>query len=339
VEERIAAPVEEGAFSAALREHLAREGGRYAWVLVADENALVELASGADAGWLRGWFPVEPEAEKLERLISKAAFVAAAAGAGIAVPESRVCLTLEAAEGAAAAIGYPVMVKAARSFGGNGVRLAVSREELAGAFRGLEKRAPLVVQRFEVGRVGSTQVLFDRGRPSCWASSYKVEVFPEPFGPSTARELMVHGEMEGMLEAVGSLTGFHGIAGVDWMHRGSDGALLVLEFNPRPPPVVHLGHLSGVDFSAAIGDMLAGKRSVQRPRDVGSRRVLLFPQEAVRCIEYRKWRELLAFLPGGSHKDIAWDQPRLLGSQVAGLCGRMWGAARQKAGKVMGGGK
>jgi hypothetical protein len=230
-----------------------------------------------------------------------------------------------------------VLVKAARGFAGNGVRAAASKEELLEAFRGFENRAPLLVQRFEAGRVGSTQVLFDRGRPACWASSYKAEVFPEPFGPSTVREMMVHPEMEGVLEAVGRMTGFHGLAGVDWVHRAGDGSLVVIEMNPRPAPVVHLGHLSGVDFSAAIGDMVAGREAVRRPRDVGPRRVLLFPQEAARCIAYRRWRELLAWLPGGAYKDIPWDQPRLLGSQLAGLGGRMWEAVRQKAGKVVGG--
>jgi hypothetical protein len=120
---------------------------------------------------------------------------------------------------------------------------------------------------------------------------------------------------------------------VDWLHRESDGGLVVLEFNPRPPPVVHLGHLSGVDFSGAIADMLAGRFVVRRPVDVGARRVVLFPQEAVRCIEYRRWRGLLAFVRGGAYKDVAWDQPVLVAGQVAGLCGRMWRVVRGKAGR------
>ncbi len=331
VDARVAAPAAKGAFAAALRRHLAAEPDRYAWVLLGDEEAVVELAAEPDPSWLRGWFPVEPTPDNLARITSKAAFVAAAADGGPAIPLSHVCHGPAEADRAASTIGYPVILKAARGFGGDGVRLARTAAELAEQFARLSGRTPVVVQRFEVGRVGSTQVLFDRGRPACWASSYKLAVFPEPFGPSTAREMMVHPDMRPTLDRVGRVTGFHGLCGVDWLHRTADGALLVLEFNPRPAPVVHLGHHCGVDFAAAIGDLLRGVPATRPPADVGPRTVYLFPQHVQRCIDKRRWRELAHWLPGAAQHDLPWDQPRLLARHSLMLTGRLFGAARWAA--------
>jgi predicted ATP-grasp superfamily ATP-dependent carboligase len=330
IDERVPAPTTEGNFSAALREHLARAGDRYTWVLVGDENAVVELATQKDTSWLTGWFPVEPTAEKLDLVTSKAAFTVDATAQGVAMPASQVCNSLEEAKTAAARIGFPVMIKAARGFAGNGVRKATCLAELVAEFDDLQHRVPVVVQKFEVGRVGSTQVLFDHGRLACWASSYKLAVFPEPFGPSSARELMVHRDMEDTLKRIGRTTGFNGLCGVDWLHRTSDDALLVLEFNPRPAPVVHLGYLSGADFSAGINAMLAGRPETRPPVDVGAREIYLFPQHLVRCITGRYWADLLHWLPGVAYTDIPWDQPRLLASQSVMLLHRLAGVVGEK---------
>ncbi len=334
VDHRIAAPKTEGAFSDALRAHLKTDGNKYAWVLVGDENAVVELSSQQDVSWLTGWFPVSPTPQALDCITSKAAFTVAAVDAGVPMPESYICTTLTQAEQAAGEIGFPVMLKAAKGFAGNGVRSAKSVIELAREFTALQERVPVVVQKFEVGRVGSTQVMFDHGRLACWASSYKLAVFPEPYGPSSARELMVHPSMEATLRKIGKVTGFHGLCGVDWLHRASDGALLVLEFNPRPAPVVHLGHLSGADFSLAIRDMLAGTLATRPPVEKGPRKILLFPQHLTRCIEGRYWRDMLAWLPGSSYKDVPWDQPKLLVHQSIMLLGRLRNVATYQLSRV-----
>jgi predicted ATP-grasp superfamily ATP-dependent carboligase len=334
IDHRIAAPATEGSFATALKDHLASEGHKYTWVLVGDENAVVELASLQDTAWLDKWFPVQPTPANLELITSKAAFTTAAVAAGVGVPVSQICNSLEEAKEAVSAIGFPVMLKAARGFAGNGVRKAHSIAELVREFDDLQLRVPIVVQKFEVGRVGSTQVLFDHGRLACWASSFKLAVFPEPFGPSSARELMIHPDMEQTLTRIGQVTQFHGLCGVDWLRRESDGALLVLEFNPRPAPVVHLGYLSGADFSKGIAAMLAGRMETRPPVDVGSREIYLFPQHLVRCIEGRYWGDLLNWLPGPAHKDVPWDQPRLLASDTLKLAKRFFGIVSKKLADV-----
>jgi hypothetical protein len=295
-----------------LRERLRTH--RYRWVCVGDENAVADLAGQPDPGWLRGWFPVDPTEDKLELILSKAAFTTAAETAGIPIPPSAACRSIGEGTAAAAGMGYPVMLKAARGYAGNGVVKADDPNGLARGFDRLRDRVPVVVQRWVEGRVGATQVLIDHGRPACCASSYKkLACYPKPFGPNTARQPMVHPAMEAALSAIGRRSGFHGICGVDWIHRASDGALLVLEFNPRPAPVIHLGPHSGVCFSAALADMLAGRPATRPTNDVGPRRVFLFPQHPVRCIEKRCWRDLVHWIPTVSHTDLPWRQPRLLG--------------------------
>jgi hypothetical protein len=324
IDERIAAPAIAGEFSRALREHLEQNPGRYAWVLVGDENAVIELAENQDKSWLRGWFPVDPDGPAVQIIHSKTDFTAAAAKAGLPVPGSKTCNDHREVVEAAESFGYPVMLKAEHGFGGTGVGRANSSAELEQLFGTLADRLPLVVQKFEVGRVGSTQILFNRGQLVCWASSYKVDVFPEPYGPSSAREFMVHPDFQEILNGVGRLTGFHGLCAIDWIQRDSDKSISIIEFNPRPAPLVHLGHCSGVSFSAAIADMLAGRFELRPPRDMGARTVYLFPQNLARCIEGRYWKDLLAhWTPGLCRHDVPWNQPGLLWSQTRALLKRL----------------
>ena len=119
---------------------------------------------------------------------------------------------------------------------------------------------------------------------------------------------MFHNDVEPLLVALGRLTGYHGLAGVDWIHERSTNRLQFIEFNARPTPGYHTAAAGGVSFSESIREMLSGSSIVRRPKAVndGGPVVHMFPQSLYRAIDDFDVR--VFFL---SFKDIPFDDPGL----------------------------
>jgi hypothetical protein len=323
-------------------------GERYDWVLVFDDPLLSRLAELRHEEWLRDLLPIDAEHPWSAALASKAEFCRLAGEAGLPVAESRICTTLNEAYAAQAALGLPLVLKQSSGFAGLGVRAIAELDELAPAFGELAGQpigeasrgafseavpsgtpasigeasrgafseavpsgtpASIVAQRFLDGPVGNTVFLFDRGRPICWMSAFKVRTWPGPFGLSSARRFMTHPDVLSLLERVGALTGYHGFGALDWILAGS--RLQLIELNARPVPTIHLGPLAGVDFSRAVRELMAGAPSVQAPPDPprDAPVVPLFPEDLWRsACEHR--------LPASDWlrrpHDVPWSDPRLL---------------------------
>ncbi|HZS37240.1 MAG TPA: hypothetical protein VFF06_10450 [Polyangia bacterium] len=313
-DERIAAPAELPAYVDALAEHLERAGDRYRWLLITDDPLLDALARRRAEPWIAARLPIDGRSRFAALLASKADFTDAAAAAGLPIPASRVCASLSGARAAAAEIGFPVMLKKSLSFAGLGVRAAADDAELARAFLELDDGAPLVLQRFHQGRIGNSVVLFQEGRPICWMSAYKSRTWPGPFGPSSARQFMSHADVEPILAAFGALTGYHGFGAVDWVCDAVTGRLVILEFNARPVPTIHMSRLAGVDFSSSIAAMLAGRAEVQRPPERAPGPIVrMFPEDVYRAATEKQPLELAGLLPWpGRYSDVPWSDPPLL---------------------------
>jgi predicted ATP-grasp superfamily ATP-dependent carboligase len=309
VDEVIDAPPTLDAFVEALRDHLADTA--YDWLLVVDDPLLEALAARRGETWLDGMLPIAAANPWSRALASKAAFCALAAEAGLPVPPSRTCRTLDEARAAAAAVGLPLMLKTSGGFAGLGVRLVRDDAELDAAFAALAGGVPLVAQRFVPGPIGNTVVLFDRGVPICWMSAFKVRTWPGPFGPSSARQFMSHRDVEPIIRAVGARSGYHGFAAVDWVLDES-GRLQIIELNARPVPTIHMGPLAGVDFSRAVRELLAGVPRVQQPRPRAARVIPMFPEDVWRAAT-EQTLSLASWLPWpGRFTDVPWHDPPLL---------------------------
>jgi hypothetical protein len=74
-----------------------------------------------------------------------------------------------------------------------------------------------------------------------------------------ALQVVAHPEAEALVHGVSAITGFDGLGGIDWAwdRRSNPGALL--EFNPRPTSVYHLGERVGADFVAALSVLSSGE--------------------------------------------------------------------------------
>jgi len=321
----------------AVRMHLADPCGRdYAWVIVADDSLLWALGRRADEGWLAPWFPVEPALQSVRVLLSKVGFAQAAARAGLAMPRFAVAAGADARETAHAAlaaareVGYPVMLKKDYGCAGQGVARADGPGELAAAAERFAGRGDLLVQECLDWQVGAVEALYDRGRPLCWLTSLKARTWPGPYGPSCARELFWHADVEPLLRGVGALTGQHGFGGFDFLHDPASGRLVVIELHARPTTGLALGVRAGADFPAAVRAMLGGAPRTIAPRPALCRPatapISLFPQDLDRAIDTGRWGGWLCAIFRAN--DIPWDDRPLLRAHAGRAWRRLRGIAR-----------
>ena len=306
--------VEPNARALHLKEVLSAQHPPFAMVIIGDEPTLIAVAEYRGEAWLDGWFPVDHRTPAVDEILSKIAFHQAVVSAGLPMPYSKLCQGWVEVQAAVERAGYPVMLKAAQGLSGSGVHKVLDSGELEPAYADLAQTdKPLLVQHFFEGALGSTDVLFDHGVPVCWQSSYSLQCWPTSLASSSAREMMEHPDIEHLLSKVGQITGFHGFAGVDWIHEKSSDHICLLELNPRPTPAYHLDQYSGVSFSRSLNQLLSGRCNITPPKPIFQPRPLvrLFPQSLYWAFSNRDWRSFIM-----CWNDATWDDPRLLLSSL-----------------------
>jgi hypothetical protein len=260
----------------------------------------------------------------------RASFMRAAQESGVRVPRTAVIADFE--DFHASQIGFPAVLKANGTSGGDGVRVVRSGEEAQTALRYLQappllaramKRAvfdqdsTLLLPSLERRRSAVTAQSFIAGREAtsataCWRGSVVASTHFEVLekghlaGHATVVRRIDHQEMASAVEKMASrlqLSGFHGF---DFMlAEGSRDAYLI-EINPRATQVGHLAFGAGRDLPGALVSALAG-RPAEATRKVSENDVIaLFPQEWLRD-------PASPYLRSGYH-DVPWNQPELLRS-------------------------
>jgi len=260
VSERIVCSREPAEAAEELLHLLARR--RFAWVILSDEVLLEALLAGGNAAALSGWFPFDPADRRVtDLLLSKHAFAERLKGLHIAIPASRFASSARQALAAAREFGYPVVVKGDRGFGGLEVRVAFDARDLQRAARELLRRySRVLVQHFVAGARVSACALFARGELTAF-KAYRAEcAYPDERSASTEHAFFAHEALEPALRALGAATGFHGMAGVDFMYDHEHDALYAIEINPRP--TIGFGGTAADRefFSPAIGRLLRGEQ-------------------------------------------------------------------------------
>ena len=293
-----------------LKNLLSTQKSAFDWIIIGDEITLNAVAEYCGQDWLDGWFPVDHRSNVGDVMLCKRVFYEAAVPAGLRMPYSTVCHGWEQVLAAVELAGYPVMLKSGTGMSGSGVYKVHDHAELEQAYPALLEIDPVIlVQRFYLGQIGSTDVLFNHGVPVCWQSSYSLKCWPTPLASSSARKLMQHAEIEDILLKVGQITGFHGFAGVDWIHDQIGGHLFVLEINPRPTPSYHIDRFSGVSFAQSLNQLLSGQTLSPWPQQMhpSEKRIRLFPQNLYWAISEHNCRCFLL-----CWQDAPWRDPLLL---------------------------
>ena len=174
----------------------------------------------------------------------------AARAAGIPVPRTLAPRSLDL-EAVASTLGYPVVVKARRSFGREGVIVCNSPTELEAAFASIRERfGPPLVQEFipNGGEVG-VYTLYDCSSELVGLTvQRRLRTNPPEGGPSTLRETIEAPYLVSLTDDLLTELDWQGLAMAEFRIDARTGEPKLLEINPRFWGSLALSVQAGVEF-------------------------------------------------------------------------------------------
>jgi hypothetical protein len=288
-----------------------REGNKGASIC-----ALIERSLGSAEG-----FPV---------VFARNAFIEAAQQEEVRVPKTGVVENKDDLRKQVGRLGFPLVLKANGTSGGDGVRITQTLEEAELALQTLQtpplfaraaKRALLdqdttllwpsllrqryVVnaQAFVMGREATSTVF-------CWKGSvlaalhFQVINKMHAAGHAAVLRLIEHPEMSNATEKMARRLNLSGLYGFDFMLEAQTEDAYLIEVNPRTTQVGHLALGAGRDLPAALYAALSGECVPATQMVTEKDTIALFPQEWMRD-------PASEFLRSGYH-DVPWEQPALV---------------------------
>jgi hypothetical protein len=268
-------------------------------------------------------------------LRARTAFMELAQEEGVRVPKTEVVTNTDDLQKWSARMGFPAVLKANGTSGGDGVRIVRTLEEAARAFRALEappllaravKRAlfdqdmtlvwPSLLRRryvvnaqaFVAGQEATSLVACSKGKVLA-GLHFEVLLKQDAGGPATVLRLIENAEMSTAAEKMVRRLELSGLHGFDFMLEADTGKAYLIEINPRATQIGHLTLGLGRDLPAALSAALSGEAVQAAPKVTEKDTIALFPQEWIRNPES-------PFLQTGYH-DVPWEEPDLIRVSVS----------------------
>jgi predicted ATP-grasp superfamily ATP-dependent carboligase len=213
------------------------------------------------------WLPPD---ETVARALRKAALLESAERAGFAVPETEECADREEAHAAAAAFGFPVVVKPSLSVVGGrreAARVTAERAALDEALAVLG--SPVLVQRFyaRASVVPVAGVAWNGRLAAVVAARWSRRWPPADGAASFAETIAAPPQLVEQVEALVAALAWQGIFELELLEVEA-GRFTPVDFNPRPFGWMALALRAGANLPAVWADCLAGGESrkvVARP--------------------------------------------------------------------------
>jgi hypothetical protein len=263
-----------------------------------------------------------------DAVLMKSQTLRVARRAGVRTPDSVTVGSAEQALFEAARIGFPVYVKTSFSWAGQGVTYCGNLSDVATAMnvdtarfrwpgrqiiRALlnrdwyPTRTEVDVQQAIIGTPAMYCAVAVNGQlVAGFAGITRQSAFER--GPSTIVWLGAHEAIEQASAAMVQALGINGFVGFDFIIESATDNIWLLECNPRPIQVCHLGERVGVDLCAALAARSYGPPA-SAVRATSEEVISLFPQE---------WQRD----PNGTdlaadQLDVPWDDPPLLAAMIS----------------------
>jgi hypothetical protein len=266
--------------------------------------------------------------ESLLEATSKRCTVETARRLGLRVPDSEWIRDEDDIARFARRAGYPIVLK--QSFGWAGAHVAVCQDErearavfgkwlnpawkrrfyhwrnvIRGRVLGprwLPVDRTITANQFIAGRPAMLLAAAFAGETLAAVTARKEQTFPHELGPSSVVRFIRNLEMRRTAERLNDAWGLTGLIGYDFI-IDSAGAAWLIECNPRPTPISHLGAQVGEDICRALYCRVAGQPLPPMSQKDGLV-VAHFPFEQLRD-------------PNSPHlatafHDVPWDDPGLL---------------------------
>ncbi len=268
--------------------------------------------------------------ESFAIVYERAAFIRLAEEEGIRVPKASVIANLEGLKRWIGEFGFPAVLKADGTSGGDGVKIVQTMEEAERCFRVLQA-PPLLARAAKRALVDRDKTLvwpsllrqrsvvsaqtFIEGHEAtstvaCWKGAVLAglhfEVINKKYaaGPATVLRWTDNPEMCAAVEKMVRRLNLSGLHGFDFMLEAHTGRPYLIEINPRTTQVGHLTLGPGRDLPAALCAAVSGTTTHPAPKVTENNTITLFPQEWMRD-------PTSPFLQSGYH-DVPWEEPQLL---------------------------
>jgi hypothetical protein len=249
---------------------------------------------------------------------------------GVRVPETSVIPNLGDLRKWTDRVGFPAVLKANGTSGGEGVRIVRTFAEAELALRNLQappslakaakwalidremalvspallrQRSVVNAQKFVEGREATTLV-------ACWKGEVLAGLHFEVLhttcvgGPACVLRLIDNAEMVTASRKMVRRLNLSGLHGFDFMLASNSEGAYLIEINPRATQVAHITLGPGRDLPAALRAILAGESVHVAPELTEKDTIALFPGEWTRNPES-------GFLRSGYH-DVPWECPDLV---------------------------
>ena len=268
--------------------------------------------------------------ENFPALYARTKFIELAQAEGIRVPKTEVIRDSSDLKRWISDNGFPTVLKADCSSGGDGVRVVRTMADAERALRVLQappllaraaKRAlldrdPTLVwpsllrrrsivnaQTFVAGREATSAL-------ACWKGEVLAALHFEVInkgvsaGPATVLRLIENKEMSLAAEKMARRLNLSGLNGLDFMLESQTENAYLIEINPRSTQVGHLTLGLGRDIPAALYSAVTGQTVRPAAKVTEDLTFALFPQEWIRD-------SASPFLQSAYH-DVPWDHPELI---------------------------
>ena len=269
-------------------------------------------------------------AESFPISYARAAFMELAEQEGIRIPETAVMESFDEFKDWILRNGFPAVLKANGTSGGEGVRVVRTMDEAERAFRFLQapprflraakhalldddltlispalRRQKFVVnaQAFVDGKEATSAV-------ACWngkvlaALHFEVINKTSSAGHATVVRLIEKSQMSAAVERIVGRLHLSGVHGFDFMLEEQTGDAYLIEINPRATQVGHLALGAGRDIPAALYAAVSAAAVLPGPKVTEKDTIALFPQEWIRDPESPFLR--------AAHHDVPWEEPELV---------------------------
>jgi protein-tyrosine-phosphatase/predicted ATP-grasp superfamily ATP-dependent carboligase len=209
-----------------------------------------------------------PSNEALEQVLDKRRTVALAQTLGIPVPGSVTVHAGDDLAAAAEALGYPLVVKPARSVGADAVQrvqLSVSYAhdgaELQRQVEAAARFGPVILQEYVRGDGVGIELIAEHGEVRHAFQHRRLHEVPLTGGGSSLRisETPVPALLQGSAALMRALR-WHGVAMVEFKHDATSGAHRLMEVNGRFWGSLPLAVAAGADFPAMLHQLLVDGR-------------------------------------------------------------------------------
>ena len=269
-------------------------------------------------------------AEAFPIIHARAAFMELARKEGIRVPTTEIVRTVDDVKNVVEHVGFPTVLKADGTSGGEGVRMVRTAAEAQSAFRKLHA-PPLLARALKRAALDQDSTLIWpsllRERPTviaqsyvagheatstiaCWKGKILASLHFEVLrksnaaGHATVVRLIENTEMSDAVEKMVRRMGLSGLCGFDFMLEASTGNAYLIEINPRATQVGHIALGAGRDLPAALYGAITGQPGRITPAVTTNDTIALFPHEWARDPQSE-------FLRTGYH-DVPWGTPELV---------------------------